>query len=573
MLFSTGKWTRRSALLAITGFMSLPCFGQTAPPSAPSIIPNGQPNAGRDGRIDGLVKSANQASANRDYSSCAQLLEQVVAIDPKTPNALNFLGWTYNAMGQYAKAEPVLRKAIDENPRDPLAYNNLGQALAGQKKYSEAIEQYQHQLQVRPRDPWAQANMGRVYMLMKEYDKAIAALEDAEMISPDDPGVHFNLGQAFAKVKRYDDATQAYEKSVELQPVPFRWNSVAYVMAENKLDLQQAEKYSEAAIAATVNQMRNTSIDNLTREDAQLAGRIAAYWDTWGWIRYQENNLAEAEKYVKIAWLIAGSPTIADHLGDIYEKQGKTKEAREMWEMALLNEKSDPDFRGKVEAKLGLGKDQHVDLEEARKLMREARTITISNSLHLEGIGEFWVLLTPGPAVRGVKFASGDDEFRPYEKVLSGVTYPDSFPEATAILLLRRVRLTCMAAEPNCRLLMLSSQNTSTEELAVTTPSVAGYTGRLSVGASAQAAKLITRVQPEYPMMARQQGVSGIVTLRAIIGEDGSVKDLSVVSGDSMLAGAALNAVKKWKYQPTMVNGKPVEVTTEIQVIFQLRAN
>lgn len=61
--------------------------------------------------------------------------------------------------------------------------------------------------------------------------------------------------------------------------------------------------------------------------------------------------------------------------------------------------------------------------------------------------------------------------------------------------------------------------------------------------------------------------------LHAIIGKDGSILQLQVVSGDPLLAGAALDAVKQWKYQTTMVNGSPLEVETEIDVIFQLSGN
>jgi len=92
--------------------------------------------------IPGLIRSADLAVQNRDYSTCAQLLEQVVAIDPNYKNAWNYLGWTYNALGQYGKAEAALRKAILVNPSDPRAYNNLGQALVYQKKYDEAILQF-----------------------------------------------------------------------------------------------------------------------------------------------------------------------------------------------------------------------------------------------------------------------------------------------------------------------------------------------------------------------------------------------------------------------------------------------
>src|SRR5215468_1918491 len=93
---------------------------------------------------------------------------------------------------------------------------------------------------------------------------------------------------------------------------------------------------------------------------------------------------------------------------------------------------------------------------------------------------------------------------------------------------------------------------------------------RTRVGGAVQAAKLVNRVQPIYPPLARQTRISGTVKLHAIIGKDGSVQQLQVVSGHPLLVQAALDAVKQWRYQPTLLNGEPVEVDTEIDVIFSL---
>jgi periplasmic protein TonB len=93
---------------------------------------------------------------------------------------------------------------------------------------------------------------------------------------------------------------------------------------------------------------------------------------------------------------------------------------------------------------------------------------------------------------------------------------------------------------------------------------------RTRVGGAVQAAKLINRVQPIYPPLARQTRISGTVRLHAIIGKDGTVQQLSVESGHPLLVQSALDAVKQWRYQPTLLNGEPVEVDTEIDVIFSL---
>jgi len=81
---------------------------------------------------------------------------------------------------------------------------------------------------------------------------------------------------------------------------------------------------------------------------------------------------------------------------------------------------------------------------------------------------------------------------------------------------------------------------------------------------------LIREVKPEYPPLAQQARIQGIVTLQALIGKDGSVQNLRVISGHPMLVQAAMEAVKQWRYKPYYLNGEPVEVETQINVNFTL---
>lgn len=97
-----------------------------------------------------------------------------------------------------------------------------------------------------------------------------------------------------------------------------------------------------------------------------------------------------------------------------------------------------------------------------------------------------------------------------------------------------------------------------------------GIFGPIRVGGNVQHARIIKNVPPIYPEDARQAGISGTVRLHAIIAKDGKVKDLELVSGHPLLAQAALDAVRQWTYQQTLLNGVPVEVDTTIDVIFSL---
>jgi protein TonB len=93
---------------------------------------------------------------------------------------------------------------------------------------------------------------------------------------------------------------------------------------------------------------------------------------------------------------------------------------------------------------------------------------------------------------------------------------------------------------------------------------------RIRVGGNVQAANLIKKVTPTYPPLARQARVQGTVRFTAIIGKDGTIQNLQLVSGHPLLVPAATEAVKQWLYKPTMLNGEPVEVITQIDVNFTL---
>jgi len=90
------------------------------------------------------------------------------------------------------------------------------------------------------------------------------------------------------------------------------------------------------------------------------------------------------------------------------------------------------------------------------------------------------------------------------------------------------------------------------------------------VGGNVQAAKLVKQPKPLYPPLAKQARIQGTVRFTAIIGRDGSIQNLTLVSGHPLLIPSAQEAVRQWVYQPTLLNGEPVEVVTQIDVNFTL---
>ncbi len=93
---------------------------------------------------------------------------------------------------------------------------------------------------------------------------------------------------------------------------------------------------------------------------------------------------------------------------------------------------------------------------------------------------------------------------------------------------------------------------------------------RVRVSQGVSQGLLVRKVNPVYPPLARQARIQGTVVLEAQISKTGDIQNLRLISGHPMLAPAAIEAVKQWKYKPYLLNGEPVEVDTQVQVNFTL---
>lgn len=93
---------------------------------------------------------------------------------------------------------------------------------------------------------------------------------------------------------------------------------------------------------------------------------------------------------------------------------------------------------------------------------------------------------------------------------------------------------------------------------------------RVRVSQGVMAGLLLSKVPPEYPPAAKDKHIQGVVLLRVIIDREGKASNIQLISGHPLLAPAAIDAVRQWKYKPYLLNGKPVEVETQVTVNFTL---
>ena len=137
----------------------------------------------------------------------------------------------------------------------------------------------------------------------------------------------------------------------------------------------------------------------------------------------------------------------------------------------------------------------------------------------------------------------------------------------SATMMMVRMRQV-MTQEQWHRMEELQRQSTLTSAQSAPFPPTAAK--RLRVGSAVQARKLISQAKPVYPRLAKQGRIQGAVLLEALLDVNGAVSQLRVVSGHPLLVQAALEAVRQWRYEQTLLNNEPVEVVTVIDVVFTL---
>jgi len=178
------------------------------------------------------------------------------------------------------------------------------------------------------------------------------------------------------------------------------------------------------------------------------------------------------------------------------------------------------------------------------------------------------------PPVRVVRRVTADDIMRAPTVIPKTIAKikdePEPLPQAAAVGVVGGVPGGMPGGSPGG---VLGSIITAAAAIAAPPPPPppkAATPKRIRVGGQVEAAKLIFQPKPEYPALAKMARIQGTVRLEAIISRDGTIQDLKVLSGHPLLVKAALEAVQRWRYQPTLLNGEPVEVITEIDVNFTL---
>ena len=424
----------------------------------------GSPEVSAGTKGTDLEDAAQAALKQGKFQLAVDLFTRVVQTDPDNKTVFMNLGRAYMGLRQYKNAIEAFDKQTRQNPYDETGFNNLGWAYATDQQFDPAAAAFGKALEINPLSEYAHAALGDLYSEEKQYDKAAPELEKAVSLQSENAALRVNLGTAYLNLGQDDKAMAAFDRAIEISAGPEMWNDIAYQLSLKGVHLDRAQQYAESAVDAVVASVRNISLDQLNQRDLFMVPSLFAYWDTLGWVYFAKGDLANAEKYVSASWMLGGHSEVGDHLGQIYEKEGRKDDAIRAYATALSGIRPKPETRAHLAALVGESKVDAL-VNKHREDLSNMRTVNVGSGPKDAASAEFFVLLKPsgnGAVVDGVKFISGDEKLKVLSDGLRNAKYNLTFPDDAPVKILRRGVASCSKVDGKCMFVMMLPEDVHT---------------------------------------------------------------------------------------------------------------
>jgi len=395
----------------------------------------------------GAYEKARQAWQERDMAAAEDGMEDAVEKDPKFAEAWVALA-TLHAMTDPDKAIDEYKKAIALAPGVTQAYQALTFLLVSHHRTDEAVEVWRGLERAAPQNADAPERIGAILMTQKRYAEAAPEFEKAVRLDPGKSVYVVALGEAYARSGDKDKALAAFDKVLKDQPSANDLNDIGYVLSDTNMQLDDGLKYAERAVKMEEGATMEIDLQNLDTKALQTVPSLAAYWDTLGWAHFRLGHLDQAEKYVNAGWLLSQKPVIGDHLGQIYEKEGKRDLAIKAYAFTLATKRPPDETKARLDAlhpresATGWGA---VELQNLRII-----DVQVSPKPKKHVSADFVMLVVPGPKIALIRFLNGADGFPGAEEAVKNAKFDMTLPDEGPVQILRRGVIDCEPEIPQC---------------------------------------------------------------------------------------------------------------------------
>ncbi len=394
----------------------------------------------------------NGRAAMRDNNSksAEAALKRALDADPKFTRASVELATVYLTQQQNDAALDVLRKAIDADAKAEVPRRVYAYTLTFLRRDDAAYQAWLAMVKIAPDDAEANSMVATSLIQKKQYAEALPYLEAAAKDN-NSPEAQAHLGATYLQAGQIEKGSAILQKVIDSDANAVIMNDVAYELAESNTSLAKALEYSERAVAAQENQSHELQLSSLLQEDIQCTMKIGMFWDTLGWVEFKNGHFNRAESYLQSAWLLTQLAVVADHLGQVYEKDAKLDKAIHMYRLAIAT----PEGRSAVgdQARKHLehlgGKVPSTPFEamhsndHSGQELSELRTEKLKQLTTETATAEFFLVFNAHSKVDEALFIGGSEKLKSAENALTGMAFQFTFPPESSARILRRAILMC----------------------------------------------------------------------------------------------------------------------------------
>jgi tetratricopeptide (TPR) repeat protein/transglutaminase-like putative cysteine protease len=427
------------------------------------LMPSGQAaqtTAKMEGTPAELHKAGVKALQSKDYRTAIDLLKRAVDADSSLAgsgmkDAWYDLGLAYTGANNHAEAIAAFRKQIELDPNHKHANGDLAMELQQTGKTDDAIAAYRKQLETAPYDKTTHKNLGLLLAQLGRDADARAELEAAAAIPPDDPETKMALAQVYG---RLGEKTLAQElmKGLTGSTGGDSGQDIYASALKDDIDPAQTESDAQQVLYDIGGQFDSGELDRLGPSAFSSMRLVALAWSRMGWAKFKHGENLAAMQFLQSAWFLSQSGTVANRLGQVFEKQGQAEKARHMYALAVAAGGSVvQDSRARLARLAGAPAAAEKEAAQAPAELVQSRTVKLDPITSKPVSAHFNLVFDSSPRPERAEFVDGDESLRSAIEQLREKDFPVRFPDVSSVKIVRRGLLSCGASGCSIELLPL----------------------------------------------------------------------------------------------------------------------
>ena len=422
-------------------------------------------NAKSNQEAASLITEAMQDFQNGAMDAAEDKLDKAKRLEPHETNLNAAYGSLYMMQGKMDEGLDAFHTELKEHPDNLRVARWFAQTLIRMKRDDEAIGVYQTVLKAAPEDVDATSGLAGLLVEKQRWKDAQPVVEKAIQLRPDNVQVQVWYGQACLKTGKENEGLAALKNAAEATSDPAKLSLIASALADAGKALDVAEHAAQRAVSLLEEQTGNLRLQDVTNQQIKGMSDLAQVWDRMSWVAFKAGDFAVGEKFAQAAWTLSEDPSAGDHLGQIYESEGKAAQALDAYRLARA--RAYPPVEGidnrikALEKRIGPSATSTSYRDDGAERLQNLRMVHLARIKPLSASADFLVLFAGGK-VSDVKMLGGDPKLEPYGSLLKQARFNIAFPDDGPEHVVRQGILSCSAYDPNCMFLMMLPADAST---------------------------------------------------------------------------------------------------------------